>query len=799
MLLFSLCHLVLSQNHTPLHRSAMDYSEQSDVLKAGFLDRKGLMLGRWARRFYILRDTFLFICKIEPAFLSEGIARPDNVIFLNTSGCSCRAWEGKIDKAHPFMFTLSVTEPTKEEHVLAAASEQERAQWIEGICGSIKLHLDAVEAAASSALLVAQRAANSRSGSRNHSHPGSRDASPARSIPGAQHQRQGSYSRSQSGHSVGSGGGGASSGSAGASAAGRLPKPQLRGSSLGHSSNGHLDPTLSQTMPPQGGYLHPDGSDDANSFAQHQQPEEHAAGAAAAASAATSVDNVAAAASPNLPSSIARAGSLRQPVASSSSEQLRLDQFTLRTRSNILGGVEDHDDEAAFASPVPSQLYPQHSLPPLYDDDEPQPGGPAGGGSGGQQQQPQHAGEGDGVTESQSPSSAGSSLHHQRSNTSTTPSLPSSPRVPTRGSTPSLSVSAVDEETRLKLAVIEGCTSDPELQTLSSDLRLIDEKVQKLRLHKRVLANEIKNLTPKLAIQTKVNNSYLEEIQLHRALQGKRSAHRVHVLKWVASVQSRLARAEPMAFLKMHRKLQRQQQQQQQQLLQSGQHNPYVLSTPPPALRAGQMLPTSPATPYSAHLPAGGLTPAAMSPVAPASGSSALISHADLIRLSNTELDSLEREVRAHRPEEPCSPELLTTLQIQEAMYTDADAHRSVGGIEDEEWNREASHAARASPPAPSLGLASSPGSSAAADSYTALLRSHTSLLNDLTHLLVSILLREIETRRQLNLLQGSIHKLTTEKEISFRHTYAAKAAMVGKANKAEKEKKMARIKSREV
>ena len=97
------------------------------------------------------------------------------------------------------------------------------------------------------------------------------------------------------------------------------------------------------------------------------------------------------------------------------------------------------------------------------------------------------------------------------------PSLSASPP-------PSVSVSAVDDDTRLKLAQVEAGNNDPELLVLQRETQLVDDKIAKLRLHKKVLANEIKSLTPKLAIQAKVNRSYGEEIQLYKALASKRAA-----------------------------------------------------------------------------------------------------------------------------------------------------------------------------------------------------------------------------------------------------------------------------------
>ena len=115
--------------------------------KAGWLDRKGLHLGRWARRFFLLRDCFLFVCKAEPLGLAAGIAAPDHVLFLNVAGAEVRP--AAPSKRHPWSLALTLPEPAgkgKEEHVLAAATEEERDEWIECIQGSIRLHVEAMEA-----------------------------------------------------------------------------------------------------------------------------------------------------------------------------------------------------------------------------------------------------------------------------------------------------------------------------------------------------------------------------------------------------------------------------------------------------------------------------------------------------------------------------------------------------------------------------------------------------------------------------------------------------------------------------
>jgi hypothetical protein len=210
--------------------------------------------------------------------------------------------------------------------------------------------------------------------------------------------------------------------------------------------------------------------------------------------------------------------------------------------------------------------------------------------------------------------------------------------------------------------------------------------------------------------------------------------------------------------------------------------------------------PSSSAQSYSQTLAAGSSSPGGGS--GGSNGAPGKLAHSELIRLSNLELDSVEREVRMRRPAEGPAPDLLTSLQREEASFEEADAHtraQAVTSLEQlEEWNRQRQRGPGSNGSAPldhqmqqqqqvqirqrapsNAGLGPMPPLTvpSAADSYSLLLRAHTASLNNLTHLVVSVLLREIDIRRQLNLLQDSIFKLTSEKENSFRNAHASLAA----------------------
>jgi hypothetical protein len=366
-------------------------------------------------------------------------------------------------------------------------------------------------------------------------------------------------------------------------------------------------------------------------------------------------------------------------------------------------------------------------------------------------------------------------------------------------------VSAVDDETRSKLRQIEESGNDPELIALLAEQQVALDKLAKLRLHRKVLTNEIALLTPRLTMQTKLNGHYNDEVALHRTLQSKRTAHRIQVCKWAENMRSRLQRSEPQAFLKQQRRQQAQamRQQHEQLLLQQQQqqqryHHPSASSranhhlSSPSHSYSSMALPNSPASPFSNHLPplssptspmgssCSGSAP--QSPMNPGTGSVAavnVLSPAELIRLSNAELESVEREVRSRVPSEPVSPDLLTALQREESTYANADddhgdaAHGRASLEQLEQWSAEsrqrASSTAMPSPPPVS-------SSSSASDTYQTLLKTHNAALSDLAHLVCGVLLREIAGRKQLNLLQESIYRLTTQKETEYRNRYTTAA-----------------------
>jgi len=158
-----------------------------------------------------------------------------------------------------------------------------------------------------------------------------------------------------------------------------------------------------------------------------------------------------------------------------------------------------------------------------------------------------------------------------------------------------------------------------------------------------------------------------------------------------------------------------------------------------------------------------------------------VLSPAELIRLSNAELESVEREVRSRVPSEPVSPDLLTALQREESAYANADddngdsaAHGRASLEQLEQWSAESRQ--RASSTAMSSLPPTSSSSPSASDTYQTLLKTHNAALSDLAHLVCGVLLREIAGRKQLNLLQESIYRLTTQKETEYRNRYTTAA-----------------------
>jgi hypothetical protein len=724
---------------------SLDFESSSDVIKAGWLERKSLTLGRWAPRFYLLRDTFLFICKQEPTSYAEGVAKPDHVIWLHAGG------EAKsvpaASSSTKFIFSVTVTEPSREEHLLSAHTEEEREAWVTAISAALKIvENEAAEAEAEAAATASAAAAH-------HAH----------------HHRVASSSSAQGS---------------------RTPSPSRSGSSLSTTTH-HHNRTVSTAS-------------------------------TIATAASSSLSMMAQSASPASPAgaSLMRGGGIGvgPDTLSPKPDPLRLDQFTLRSRNNILSGAGDEaDDDKGGGS----------CFDPLPEND-------GDGDSDNERSGSSRRSGADVTARTTSASSAAassapddSSMDHLASTPASPPFRPSHSRVssalssPGRGSgssgsgslgrlPPAPVVSAVDDETRSKLRQIEESGNDPELVALLAEQQVALDKLAKLRLHRKVLTNEIALLTPRLTMQTKLNGHYNDEVALHRTLQSKRTAHRIQVCKWAENMRSRLQRSEPQAFLKQQRRqqaqamrqqheqqllLQQQQQQQQQRYhhpsasSRANHHHQHHLSSPSPS-HSSMALPNSPASPFSNHLPplSSPTSPmvsssAPQSPMNPGAGSVTavtVLSPAELIRLSNVELESVEREVRSRVPSEPVSPDLLTALQREESAYANADddngdtAHGRASLEQLEQWSAESRQ--RASSTAMSSLPPASSSSSSASDTYQTLLKTHNAALSDLAHLVCGVLLREIAGRKQLNLLQESIYRLTTQKETEYRNRYTTAA-----------------------
>ena len=781
------------------------YSAHGDVLKAGVLDRRGLVLGRWKRRFYILRDTFLFICREEPESLADGIARPDHVIFLNTTGVDCR--ESPPDKKHPHLFTITIKQP-KEEHVLAAPTEEERADWVEKINASIKLSTDAAEAAASAA-----DRPSSRNSSRAGSRAGSRTNSPAPPRPSSRVSKPpGSGSSSSHAHTLPPS---ASFINGGAATTEEYDAPTSDAHAVGTVPSGVG--ALGKASPsPSPARVRKDGASKIRKQLFVATPNDAANVPGAGGANINRTIALPQAGLAGLSLQPSAAGSTRAAITAISSgpaaDALRLDAFTLRTRTSILDGGEDDDDafegtqSRTASSPCPTTEADLYDAEENTDISAPaQPNGSA------------HARSPS--AEPLSPSTS-TTNHHRRSATSLG-TFPASPRTPSRQQSTgdsnhasSQSISALDSDTLLKLKQIEASSHDPELLELMKEHGVLDEKIAKLKLHKRVLGNELKSLLPRLGIQTKVNVSYLDEIKYVRALHAKRHAHVIQTSAWVGEMRERLKRSEPQAFLKAQRRAAQMELLRQQGYTSSAytspasqrsngtDHSSHVTpSTPAGYGRASPRTPyvSTPGTPATPHQQQ-------VSPNQQTSNGSALsgtkIVHSELIRLSNQELDTIEEELRTRMPTEPPSPHALSALELDEQAFVEADA--SVRPPElgsDARWiaqTRRRSNGSRARAMSDDGGVdepSSAPSTCDSSDPHTQLLRAHTRSLNDLTHVLLNILLREVALRRQVNLLQQSIYKLTSEKESSFRAKHALTASnaalqSTAKGTKAERKKK---------
>lgn len=446
-------------------------------------------------------------------------------------------------------------------------------------------------------------------------------------------------------------------------------------------------------------------------------------------------------------------------AALSEADQLRLDAFTLRTQSSILDDDNDTDfgsHENDFDSTASFNHLRSQGDAHLYDDEAAETPLPP---------QPSHT-------------------RNVSTPLTSSPFSPSNRSTPHKGHGPSASISALDEETRLKLKQIEESSNDPELLNLIKEQQILDDKIAKLRLHKKVLGNELKTLLPKLAVQQKVNSQFSEEIAFHKALKSKRTAHRITVCNWALTMKQRLARCEPSILLKQHR---RQAQMFQQFSPNSPNNNtPNGYGSPPsqtnqtPTSRkqsifSPQTLTVSPTSPYS--------------PLSPTSK----LAHSDLIRLSNHELSVIETELLARRPDEPPSSHVLSAFEKEDMMYVDADASLRPPDLSDafnDDRPRGVSERLAATTIS-NIDKGATPKSASAPDAVTKahtdphylLLRAHTTALNDFTHLVTNILLREVAIRRQLNLLQHSIYKLTSAKESEFRSHHALTVAEVSSSS----------------
>lgn len=674
--------------------------------------------------------------------------------------------------ARSALLCLSHLSPKEEEHILSAPSAEERADWIASINSSIKLYTESVESEAAAAAAAASRSTTS---SRFHSRSTSRAVSPARKT----HSRDtssASSSRTISRSSLRSSSGNQAVLAMSLHTRTATDPINLLSQTLPTTHASFLDgedtdpfegmaaasPDLSGTTPTMGKHVafsplrrQPTGVD-VQPVATHRKLFSQVVSGASA--------------SPHAPKTVSLHSSSRSKVAAlGQADDLRLDAFTMRTRSSILD-----DESEEFGTEFPNQDMEARWDPPpahiqeqdLYDDDPPPVTPPS-------------------RTDSSSPASITANTtvpYTHRRTVSSSIATSSSPRSYHHASSPSVSVSAVDDDTRSKLKQLEASSQDPELLAMAADQQVLDDKLTKLKLHTKVLRNELKSLMPRVGIQNKVNASYADEIQFHRSLHSKRTAHRIQMCNWLIAMKTRLARSEPSAILKQQRRQTAQQmmhQQQQQHHHQSIYDSPSSQYSSPVSQRSGSSFgsPTSPSV----------------------ASPSSKVSHNDLIRLSHGDLDSIESELRARRPDAPPATQLLSALEREELMFVDADAtvrppSLSIDGNgSGDDWSARAALSTSMSRLEDAIGAFSRSSratrksfSSPAAivpshDSHRQLLDAHTASLHDTTHVLINILMREVAIRRQLNLLQQGIYKLTSEKESSFRATHALEAATNGR------------------
>jgi hypothetical protein len=84
------------------HHGATDNDILDVNWKNGYLERKSQVLKKWERRFYILRERFIFSFKRIPSATEDMFAHPYNVILLE--GCSVQP---SPSRHHPYGFSIT--------------------------------------------------------------------------------------------------------------------------------------------------------------------------------------------------------------------------------------------------------------------------------------------------------------------------------------------------------------------------------------------------------------------------------------------------------------------------------------------------------------------------------------------------------------------------------------------------------------------------------------------------------------------------------------------------------------------
>ncbi len=104
------------------------------LCKCGYLERQSMHLGRWKKRYYLLRGRVLLYYRTEPN--TETLGYPKGIIFLASSRLRCVSRAFKA-----FCFEIEAASPEFPSYTLACPTEYVRKQWLDAIDASINAPL----------------------------------------------------------------------------------------------------------------------------------------------------------------------------------------------------------------------------------------------------------------------------------------------------------------------------------------------------------------------------------------------------------------------------------------------------------------------------------------------------------------------------------------------------------------------------------------------------------------------------------------------------------------------------------